>query len=79
MCCPRQGTGDPWRRHTTLERATIFIDWQASIGGMVSEEPGPRQKNVLQARKYIAVLRKARPDITIEIRWCPAHKGVPGN
>jgi ribonuclease HI len=23
--------------------------------------------------------RKARPDITIEIRWCPAHKGVPGN
>jgi hypothetical protein len=20
-----------------------------------------------------------RPDITIEIRWCPAHKGVPGN
>jgi hypothetical protein len=25
------------------------------------------------------VLRRARPDITIEIRWCPAHKGVPGN
>jgi hypothetical protein len=24
-------------------------------------------------------LRQARPDITIEIRWCPAHKGVPGN
>jgi hypothetical protein len=21
----------------------------------------------------------ARPDINIEIRWCPAHKGVPGN
>jgi hypothetical protein len=21
----------------------------------------------------------ARPDITIEIRWCPAHKGIPGN
>jgi hypothetical protein len=25
------------------------------------------------------MLRRARPDITIEIRWCPAHKGVPGN
>jgi len=25
------------------------------------------------------VLWVARPDITIEIRWCPAHKGVPGN
>jgi len=25
------------------------------------------------------MLRKARPDIITEIRWCPAHKGVPGN
>ena len=33
----------------------------------------------LQARKHIAVLRRARPDIAIEIRWYPAHKGVPGN
>jgi len=46
---------------------------------MASEEPGPCQKYALQARKHIAVLRKARPDITIEIRWCPAHKGVLGN
>ena len=46
---------------------------------MASEEPGPSQKYALQARKNIAVLRKARPDIVIEIRWCPAHKGVPGN
>jgi hypothetical protein len=28
---------------------------------------------------HIATLRRARPDITIEIRWCPANKGVPGN
>jgi hypothetical protein len=33
----------------------------------------------MQARKYIAALRIARPDITIEIRWSPAHKGVPVN
>ena len=31
----------------------------------------------LQARKHIAVLRRAAPDITIEIRGCPEHKGVP--
>jgi len=37
------------------------------------------QKHVLQARKHIAVLRRSRPDITIGIRWCPAHKGVAGN
>jgi len=46
---------------------------------MASEEPGPGQKYTLQARKHIAVLRRARPDITIEIRWRPAHKGIPGN
>ena len=32
-----------------------------------------------QARKHIATLRMARPGIVIEIRWCPAHKGVTGN
>jgi len=33
----------------------------------------------LQARKHIAALRRTSPEITTEIRWCPAHKGVPGN
>jgi hypothetical protein len=31
------------------------------------------------ARQHIAMLRRARPDITIEIRWFPAHKGIQGN
>ena len=43
------------------------------------EEPGPGQQYALQARKHIATLRKARPGIIVEIRWCPAHKGVAGN
>jgi len=67
------------RRTTTPERVTIFTDAQAAIRRMASEEPGPGQKYALQARKYIATLRRSRPDITIEIRWCPAHKGVTGN
>jgi hypothetical protein len=33
----------------------------------------------IQARRNIPTLRRARPDIVIEIRWCPAHKGVAGN
>jgi len=54
-------------------------DAQAAIRRMASEEPGPGQQHALQARKHIAMLRKARPGIIIEIRWCLAHKGVAGN
>jgi len=46
---------------------------------MASDDPGPGQQYALQARKHIASLRRARPGITIEIRWCPAHKGIAGN
>ena len=33
----------------------------------------------MEVRQHIAGLRRAAPDITIEIRWCPAHEGVEGN
>jgi len=33
----------------------------------------------IQARKHFATLRKARPDVVLEIWWLPAHKGVPGD
>jgi len=33
----------------------------------------------IQARESIAALWRAMPSIIIEIRRCPAHKGVPGN
>jgi len=66
------------RRNTTPERVTIFTDAQAAIRRMASDEPGPSQTYALQARKHVAALRKARPGIIIEIRWCPAHKGVEG-
>jgi len=67
------------RRNTTPGRVTIFTDAQAAIRRMASDEPGPGQKYALEARKHIAELRRARPGIIIEIRWCPAHKGVEGN
>jgi len=46
---------------------------------MASDEPGPGQKYALEGRKQIAKLRRAIPEITIEVRWCPAHEGVEGN
>jgi len=46
---------------------------------MASDEPCPGQQYAIQAQKHIAALRRSRPGITIEIQWCPAHKGVAGN
>ena len=58
----------------------IFTDAQAAIKRMASEEPGPSQMHVLrQEGIYTTALQRARPDIAIEIRRRPAHKGVPGN
>jgi len=49
------------------------------LRGMMHDEPGPGQTYALQARMAIAALREREPSVEIEIRWCPAHKGIPGN
>jgi ribonuclease HI len=67
------------RRRITPGRVTIFTDAQAAIRRMGSDEPGPGQKYAIEARRWITALRQSRPEIVIEIRWCPAHKGVEGN
>ena len=66
------------QRNTTPEWVTFFSDAQAAIRRMASDEPGPGQRYALQARKHISTLRRARPGIVIELRWCPAHKGAAG-
>jgi len=52
----------------TLSHITIFTNAQAVIRRMSTDELGPGQKYALAARKHIAALRRAAPDITIEIR-----------
>jgi len=66
------------KRHK-LGRVRIFTDAQAAIARMTHDEPGPGQTYAIQARQAIAILRKQEPAIEIEIRWCPVHKGIPGN
>jgi len=44
-----------------------------------SGETGPGQKYAVQARRWVAAPRAARPDVCIEIRRCPAHRGVVGD
>ena len=46
---------------------------------MAHDEPGPGQTYGIQARQAIAILRRQEPAVEIEINWCPAHKGIPGN
>ena len=67
------------QRNEIPEVVTIFSDAQAAIRWMASDERGPGWEYALQARKHIATLRQSRPGIIIEVRWCPAHKGVAGN
>jgi len=62
-----------------LELVTILTDCQAAIGRMTSDEPGPGQKKALEARRHIATLRAKEPNVKVEIRWCPSHKGIDGN
>jgi hypothetical protein len=59
--------------------ALVLTDAQAAIRRMQSDDPGPGQKYAIEARRWIAALRKSRPEIVIETRWCPANKGVEGN
>jgi len=40
---------------------------------------GPGQTYAIQTRQAIAALRRQEPAVEIEIRWCPAHKGIPWN
>jgi len=62
-----------------LGRVRIFTDAQAAIARMTHDEPGPGQTYAIQARQAIADLRRREPAIEIEVNWCPAHKGIPGN
>jgi len=40
---------------------------------------GDTRRARLHERKAIAALRKQEPPVEVEIRWCLAHKGIPGN
>ena len=41
--------------------------------------PAHGQTYAIQARQAIAALRRQEPVVEIEIRWCPAYRGIPGN
>jgi len=66
------------RRQVTPERVTIFTDARAASDGW------PRRSLALAkvrapGKESHRSVTESRPDITLKIRWCPAHKGAPGN
>jgi len=46
---------------------------------MTPDELGPGQIYALPTRMAMAALNWRAPSVEIEICWCPAHKGIPGN
>ena len=33
----------------------------------------------IAARKHLSTLRRLEPEVKVDIRQCPAHKGIEGN
>jgi len=67
------------KRSGSPGRVPIFSDAQAAIRRMAPEKPGPGQVHAIEVRRWIAAIWRANPAVAIEIRWCPAHKGVTGD
>ena len=67
------------RGNTIRDLVTNFTDSQVAIRRMSSDEPGSGQKYSLEARRHIATLQRAKPGITIKMRWHPTYKEVEGN
>jgi hypothetical protein len=65
------------KRQTVPQRVTIFTDAQSAIRRTASETPGPGQKHVILARKYIAALRSARQSSS-KFHGAPPTRVYPG-
>ena len=78
---PSLGRWEQLQIDTQLRRGTRYSRVpRLPLGGWPQKNLVPvRYIYAIQARRHITALRKARPDIAIEIRWRPAHKGIPGN
>ena len=57
-----------------MERITTSTDAQAAINRTQTLVAGPGQTHAITARRILAEI-----DCPVEVRWCPAHKGVEGN
>jgi len=79
VCSPRQGTGDrPKATYNTREGRNL--KWfQAAIERMDQRNLAPVRfmRSIIQPGRHIVTLRRARPNIVIEVQWCPALQSVP--
>jgi len=61
-----------------VRRVTVFMDSQATLRRIQSDEPGPGQVLALRTMNWESELTEK--NIRVEYRWVvPAHKGVEGN
>jgi len=68
---------DEMAERKEVTRVTVFMDSQATLRRIQSDEPGPGQVLELRTMNWTDAL--ARMNFQVEFRWVPAHKGIEGN
>ena len=68
-----------WKNRRSWAGRKVHMEFFQEAYDAECAEPGLGQTYALQARMAIAALRVREPSVEIETRWCPAHKGIPGN
>lgn len=64
----------------TARQLTIILDNQGFVKDMSTKQTSSRAlPHKLHATKIIKEIKEQRPRLKITLRWCPGHKGVPGN
>jgi len=64
-------------RENEVRRVIVFMDSQATLQRIQSDEPGPEQALALCTMNWESKLLDKH--IQVEYRWVPAHQGVEGN
>jgi len=60
-----------------VERVMVFMDSEATLRQIQSDEPGPGQVLALRTMNWVDAV--ARKNIQVEYRWVPAHKWIEGS
>ncbi|KAJ1301817.1 hypothetical protein OPQ81_009045 [Rhizoctonia solani] len=64
---------------TIVDDVTIYTDSQTAISCINNHTKGASRQLLKATRKEIRLARRNSGGMTIHLKWCPGHEGVPGN